>query len=318
MTQEVFAAFRREGFGIGAYFSKPDWHCPSYWWPYFPPKDRHPNYDLSRYPERWQQFKDFTWRQIEELMTGYGSVDVLWLDGGWVRPPLQDIDMNGIAALARRHQPGLLVVDRTVHGENENYRTPENEVPGQLLPYPWETCMPMATSWSYVPHDTYKSAGTLIRHLCRIVARGGNLLLNIGPDPNGELDPVAYERLAQIGVWMRINGEAIYDTRPVRPYERGDYAFTAKPDGTVYVLLLGKDDNATLSETVSIPSELAARAVQITLLGYGDLKAGQTQDGQTTVAIPATARAKPSSAWVFRLNPIRGAALPIIPREKRP
>ncbi|HWH68322.1 MAG TPA: alpha-L-fucosidase, partial [Candidatus Sulfotelmatobacter sp.] len=126
VTKEVFAAFRKEGFGIGAYFSKPDWHCPDYWWPYFPPRDRNPNYDLKRYPQRWRQYKDFTWKQIEELMTGYGSIDILWLDGGWVCPPHQDIDMNALATMARQHQPGLLVVDRSVAGENENYCTPEN------------------------------------------------------------------------------------------------------------------------------------------------------------------------------------------------
>jgi alpha-L-fucosidase len=304
IAREVFTAFRQQGFGIGAYFSKPDWHSPAYWWPYFPPRDRNPNYDLKRYPDRWKQFKEFTWKQIEELMTGYGSMDILWLDGGQVRPPRQDIDMNGIAAMARQHQPGLLVVDRTVAGENENYCTPENQVPGQLLPYPWETCMTMAGSWSYVPNDRYKSAGTLVRHLCRIVARGGNLLLNIGPGPDGEFDPVAYARLKEIGEWMKVNGEAIYDTRPVQPYERGQCAFTGKPDGTVYVLVLAKTDQEGLPETISLPAELAAKARQLTLLGYGDLKAGQTREGETAVSFPAEARNKPpcGHAWVVRLR----------------
>lgn len=304
VAKEVFATFREAGFGIGAYFSKPDWHSPFYWWPYFPPRDRNPNYDVTRYPDRWKQFKDFTWSQIEELMTGYGPIDLLWLDGGQVRPPRQDIDMDGLAAMARQHQPGLLVVDRTVTGPNENYCTPENEVPGQLLPYPWETCMTMANSWSYVPNDSYKSTGTLVRHLCRIVARGGNLLLNIGPGPDGEFDPVAYARLKEIGEWMKVNSEAIYDTKPLKPYERGDYAFTAKPDGTVYAILLAKNDNGTLPETVSIPAELAAKAAKISLLGYGALAVGETKDGETVVVVPAAARAKPpcAHAWAFRLE----------------
>ena len=71
---------------IGAYFSKPDWHSPDYWWPYFPPKDRNVNYDPAKYPERWNAFKNYTYNQIQELMTGYGNMDILWLDGGWVRP----------------------------------------------------------------------------------------------------------------------------------------------------------------------------------------------------------------------------------------
>jgi alpha-L-fucosidase len=159
LAKGVFDAFRAEGLWTGAYFSKPDWHSPYYWWPYFPPKDRNVNYLPTRYPERWQQFKDFTSGQIEELMTGYGPMDILWLDGGQVRPLNtidtnvswqkailidQDIDMASIAAMARKHQPGLLVVDRTVGGEYENYGTPEGHVPDADLGVPWETCRPWA------------------------------------------------------------------------------------------------------------------------------------------------------------------------------
>ena len=71
---------------IGAYFSKPDWHSPDYWWPYFATPDRNPNYDIKKYPERWARFVAFTHAQIDELMSNYGRVDILWLDGGWVRP----------------------------------------------------------------------------------------------------------------------------------------------------------------------------------------------------------------------------------------
>jgi alpha-L-fucosidase len=302
IAKEVFGAFRKEGFGIGAYFSKPDWHSPYYWWPYFPPKDRNPNYDLSRYASRWQQFREFTWKQIDELMTGYGSVDILWLDGGQVRPPQQDIRMNDLAAMARTHQPGLLVVDRTVSGENENYRTPENEVPGQLLPYPWETCMTMATSWSYVPHDKYKSPGTIVRHLCRIVASGGCLLLNIGPSPEGDFDPEAYDRLEKVGQWMKRNSEAIYETRPIKPYEQGNWVFTARRDGNVYAILLPKDDQEALPAKVAIPTEILAGRAQIQLLGFGELKAGETDDGKPTFTIPDAARTSLGNyAWVFKL-----------------
>lgn len=170
VTKEVFNAFRKDGFGVGAYFSKPDWHSPYFWWPYFPPLDRFPNYEEAKYPDRWQKFKDFTYNQIEELLNGdYGKVDILWLDGGWVRPhnaeeikehPRRndDVNMPRIAKMARSLQPGILVVDRSVGGLYENYRTPEQQVPDHILPYPWETCMTMGNSWSYVPHDVYKPA----------------------------------------------------------------------------------------------------------------------------------------------------------------
>ena len=144
--------------------------------------------------------------------------------------------------MARRHQPGLLVVDRTVTGRYENYRTPEQEVPEKPLPYAWETCMTMGDSWSYVPGDRYKSANRLIHLLVDIVSKGGNFLLNIGPSPEGEFAPEALDRLREIGAWMKVNGEAIYGTRPIAPYKEAKTCFTALPDGTVHAIYLADED----------------------------------------------------------------------------
>ena len=128
-------------------------------------------------------------------MTGYGPIDILWLDGGQVRPPEQDIDMPRLAAMARRHQPGLIVVDRTVGGGYEDYRTPEQEVPDKPLPYVWESCLTMGDQWSYKPDDRYKPTRTLIHLLVDIVSKGGNFLLNVGPDGDGQFPPIARQRL---------------------------------------------------------------------------------------------------------------------------
>jgi alpha-L-fucosidase len=266
ITKEIFSAFRKQNFLIGAYFSKPDWHSPYYWWPYFPPKDRNVNYNPAKYPEKWNQFKEFTYNQIQELMTGYGSVDILWLDGGWVRPRKtidtaivwqrdikfnQDIDMPKIAEMARKNQPGLIIVDRTVAGPYENYTTPEQEVPNQPLDHPWESCITMGNSWSYVPGDHYKSTQEIVQLLVKIVSRGGNLLMNIGPGPDGDWDPEAYKRLAGIGNWIKINGEGIYGSRSIAPYSDNKIYFTqSKDQKATYAYLLS--DN----EAVSIPAQL--------------------------------------------------------------
>src|SRR5436190_11249980 len=99
--------------------------------------------------------------------------------------------------------------------------------------------MTMANSWSYVPHDKYKSTNELIHTLVKIVGTGGNLLLNVGPDPNGEWDTAAYTRLKEIGEWMKINSEAIYNTKPLPdPIYNSTYFTIAKDNSVSYVLAL--------------------------------------------------------------------------------
>lgn len=319
VTLEIFNAFRDKGMGIGAYFSKPDWHCPDYWDLYFPPTDRNPNYSISRYPEKWQRYKDFTYGQIRELLTGYGDVDILWLDGGWVRQRRdtvmpdgkrmvnQDIDMAGLAKMARQLQPGILVVDRAVEGPNQDYLTPEQRIPEKPLDFPWETCLTMANSWSYVPGDTYKSSNELIHLLCRIVSRGGNLLLNIGPAPDGEWAPEAYQRLEDIGEWMKINSEAIYGTRPVLPYEKGEVVYTSK-ENKIYAIYLIDENSNEVPEIIEFPLP-GSRISRVELLGYaGKLKyeIGKTDINEHLVKISLAESIRKSykekPAIVFRIT----------------
>ncbi|MDM7974231.1 MAG: alpha-L-fucosidase [candidate division Zixibacteria bacterium] len=314
VAKEIFAAFRTQGFGIGAYFSKPDWHNPNYWWPYFPPFDRNVNYDIARYPERWEAFKTFTANQIRELMTDYGAIDILWLDGGWVQPMTaasprwgkhpcdQDIDMPRIAAMARSLQPGLIVVDRAVEGRYQNYRTPEQEVPDTALDYVWETCMTMATSWSYVSTDTYKPTSQLIRLLAEVAAKGGNLLLNIGPSPEGELPPTALARLAEIGAWMAVNGEAIYGSRAVAPYGEGRVCFTRSPDGSINAIYLAGDGEHRPPDSIAIASFAPKAGSEVRMRGVEDPVAWEPAAAGFVIHVPPSARVHPPCdyAWTFR------------------
>lgn len=121
----VLQAFRDQGFMLGTYFSKPDWHSQDYWWDVYPTKrGRNVNYDIKKWPWRWNRYKQFVYNQMCEITDPqrYGNVDILWLDGGWVcKENNQDIDMPHIAEGVRRNQPGLLIVDRTIGGPYENY-----------------------------------------------------------------------------------------------------------------------------------------------------------------------------------------------------
>ena len=317
---EVFNSFRNQGFWTGAYFSKPDWHNENYWWPYFPAKDRNVNYDPKKYPERWKAFQDFTYKQIEELMSDYGKMDLLWLDGGWVRPLStvdrsiewqqgikddQDINMPRIAEMARKKQPGLIVVDRSVTGPYENYTTPEQEVPKEPLPYPWETCMTMGNSWSFVPGDQYKSVPTLVNLLVKVVSRGGNFLLNIGPGPYGDFDTVAYARLKGLGEWMKINQEGIYESRPLAPYSTGNFYFTQHKSGSKkYAFLLAEKDQVKLPEIAEISGFVPQKNAKISILGAQNNLVWETDGKTTKIKIPATLRDKLSAqpAWCFLIQ----------------
>ncbi len=298
ISLEIFNAFRKKDFMAGAYFSKPDWHSEDYWWSYFPPKDRHQSYDKKQYPERWQRFCDFTYNQIDELMTNYGALDLLWLDGSWA-----GINMAPIVTMARKHQPGLIVVDRHGAAEYVNYLTPEQKIPDHYIPVPWETCMTLGRSWSYIEKENYKPSRQLIQMLVDIVAKNGNLLLNIGPGPDGDWHAEAYQRLADIGKWMKVNSESIYDTKPVAPYRQDKWAFT-KSEKARYLSYLPAEKENILPATISAPLKDVSRKTGITLLGTEKKLTWEQTGDSITISIPEAVRKQLAgeAVWVFKMN----------------
>ena len=324
VAKEIFSAFRAEGLWTGAYFSKPDWHSEYYWWPNFATPDRNVNYSISRYPDRWEKFVQFTHNQILELMTDYGPMDILWLDGGWVqkmtdeqvqayvhspgynfaRIQSQDIRMDELAAKAREKQPGLIVVDRAVEGPNQNYLTPENTVPKEQLDYPWESCMILGGGWSYSFNAKYMNGRQVVHLLTDIVAKGGNLLLNIGPSPEGTWDDGAYQALAETGAWMKVNGEAIYGTRKVFPYYQGNLYHTQKKDGTTRYAISLLQPGETLSELIVIDGIEPKNNLRVEMVGQkGKLSFVKSETG-VIIKIPKRLRVSGDQnyAVVFRIQ----------------
>ncbi|RZK61365.1 MAG: alpha-L-fucosidase, partial [Pedobacter sp.] len=296
ITKEVFNAFRKENFMMGAYFSKSDWNNENFWWSYFPVKDRGVNYDILKYPDRWKKFNDFTYNQVEELMNDYGKVDILWFDG---QPRME---MSSIVEMARKDQPGIIIVNRFGKPEYIDYLTPEQTIPEAFIPYPWETCLTMGRAWSYNKNEKYKPARKLVQILVDIVAKNGNLLLNVGPGPDGELHKEAYDRLEEIGKWIKVNGESIYGTKPVFPYRKDKWAFTGK-DKIQYVSYLPDEKELELAEKVMIPVSAINKNAKVTLLGTAKPLKWTKVDDQIQVEVPQQTISQFSGqpVWVFKI-----------------
>ena len=324
IAKEIFNEFREKDFLIGAYFSKPDWHSEYFWWNKFATPDRNANYQIKKYPDRWQKFVEFTHNQIDELMTDYGKIDILWLDGCWVRYYSekdleaerklvnyniyriqdQDINMKMIASNSRKRQPGLIVVDRAVPGLYQNYLTPENQVPDKTLPYPWETCMPITPSWSYEPGLEYKSTRKLIHTLVDIVAKGGNFLLNVAPTAEGDFEDEAYIRLKEIGEWMQINGEAIYNSHPLQPYKEGKICFTQLNNKYVYAIYLAEENENVLPEKLNFKNFIPPSKNKIQLLGTDIKLVGIKKENNFIIEFPSNIRnaAPNKNAWTLKFS----------------
>ena len=301
VTKEIFNAFRNENYMIGAYFSKPDWHSQYYWWDRYSTPNRNNNYDITRNPWRWNKFKEYTYNQIEELMNGdYGKIDILWLDGGWVRPAKpgdaerlgnaykgdQNIDMPKIASMTRKYQPDLLIVDRTIPGEFENYQTPERGIPDIQLNNPWESCITLGWDWGYVPTDIYKTPAKVIHLLIETVSKGGNLLLGIGPKPDGTLPDDVVTRLQRIGEWTGKNGEAIYNTRITPIYNDGKTWFTQSKDGEIIYAINCLEEGQPIPHKIIWKGNEPAKNAKMTLLQTGKTVKWEKTENGIEVQIP--------------------------------
>ena len=297
VAKYVFEAFRQKNFMIGCYFSKPDWHCEWFWNPYYSTPNRRQNYKIEQHKDWWKNYQTFTENQLGELMSDYGSMDILWLDGGWVTG--DDVNLDRVLEKARKTHPGLISVDRSIRGKNENYQTPERSIPATQLNYPWESCITLSNDWGWVPNAPYKSPEKVISILAEIVAKGGCLALGVGPTADGIIEQPVVDRLHKIGEWMRANGEAIYSTRTTPVYNDGKTWFTANKDGETLYAIYTVSDGETLPATIEWKGNLPKG--KMTLLQTGKKVKYSCEGDKVVVKLPEGLKNEPL-AFKFKLK----------------
>lgn len=222
-------SFNQHGIHVGAYYSKPDWHSPYYWQPGSDPIGRYASYDPLDDPATWSKFNQFVQKQLLEISQNYGDIDILWLDGGWVNSEHHEfLDMETTIGKMRQQQPQMLVVDRSIGGKFEDYVTPERKVPDQVPRKCWESNIPLAKNWGFVPNDIYKPFDEILTTMLEIVSLGGNIILGVGPKPDGTLPAEALAIMHQLGAWLKTYGDGIYGTRAIPRLKQANWYFTAK------------------------------------------------------------------------------------------
>ena len=295
IAKEVFNAYRNKGFMIGCYFSKPDWHSKWFWNPYYATPNRRINYKKQQHPDWWQNYRKFTQNQLNELTTDYGNIDILWLDGGWITG--EEIGLDTILVDARKRNPGMISVDRTIRGKNENYQTPEQCIPAKQLDIPWESCITLSHAWGWTPNAKFKSPNKVIGILSEIVAKGGCLALGVGPKADGTLQPEVVKNLLQIGNWLNKNGQAIYSTVNAAHYNDGKVWFTADKNGktlyAIYALEDGEKTPKTITWTENKPKG------KLILLQNGKSVKYTVKGNQVTVTLPSGLKNEPLA---FKFN----------------
>lgn len=223
VLKELAKECKRQGIALHLYYSHADWSRDDY------PRGRTAKGVTGRNEEliNWPSYYDFMNRQITELLTKYGPIRAIWFDGWWdhdedVTP--FDWQLDEQYALVHKLQPSCLVANNhhQVPFEGEDIQIFERDLPGEnthglsgqaISRLPLETCQTMNGMWGYkVIDQNYKSVDTLIRYLVSAAGKGANLLLNVGPQPNGELPAAAVERMKAMGEWLAVNGETVYAT----------------------------------------------------------------------------------------------------------
>ncbi len=300
LVRSFVEACRRHGLKVGLYYSPPDWYIDRRYMSFhyrsddqnrFPGRRHfdtrhHPCSLPPKPPEHDAQRRQLCHQRVGELLTNYGRIDLIWFDGGPQDPALGE--------LVRRLQPHIVVNSRSCDGD---YADTECQTPTEKFSGWFETChcwqesnLPGTTGksvdfWGYLKSEQYKSTVWMLTLLSRLRAWGGNLLVNVGPRPDGELPPVVYERFQETAAWMQRHRPAVIGCRPGPYPERASVPVTIQGHTWYVHLLPGEGQTATLQE---VPQPKT-----ISLLGSAELLAPSTfhwQGGTLTINTPPALR----------------------------
>jgi alpha-L-fucosidase len=284
VVKELAAACKKQGIEFGAYYSVCDWHHPDF--PLTSPGGniRRENSDLDSYNR-------YLLGQISELITNYGPLITLWNDVP------QQFKGRGATTirLVRRLQPSILINNRT--GDGGDYDTPEQKIGKFQLERPWESCMTISAHdhWAWAgTNDGVKSTGACLDMIIRGSGGDGNILLNVGPRPDGAIAPEQVARLKDIGSWLAKNGESIYGTRG-GPWKPTASIASTRKGNTIYVHILSWPE-----ESIKLPG-IPAKIVSARLLNGGKADVHQTDSGVAISVAPA-ARDEIDTVVALKLN----------------
>jgi alpha-L-fucosidase len=267
IVKELSEACKKQGIVFCVYHSIVDWHHPQAQAPLYPNYNAGQKDQTVVNPDFPKYFENYLKPEVKELLTNYGDIGVVWFDGDWIADYTTEMGKEFYKYI-REIQPNTIINNRVDKGRNGmsgidsagvfagDFFTPEQEIPATGIDSDWESCMTMNGSWGYKPSDhNWKSSEMLIRHLIDIVSKGGNFLLNVGPDSQGLFPPESVERLKAIGVWTKANGESIYGAK-ASPVDRPEWGrYTSKP-GVVYAHVFDwpADGVLTVSKDIKVKS----------------------------------------------------------------
>ena len=261
IVKELVDECHKQGIGVHFYYSLLDWTREDY----YPLGTT--GHGTGRWKDGdstghggWSSYNQFMLNQLTELLTNYGKIDAIWLDGWWDQPEGFNWHLNEIYSLIHKLQPACLIGNNHhyVPFEGEDFQMFERDLPGEnnaglsgqkISSLPLETCETMNGMWGYkIADQNYKSSQTIIQYLVRAAGNNANLLLNIGPMPTGELPGVALERLEQVGNWLKTNGESIYGTKGNTGIISGKWGTSTRKGKSIYLHLLDSSDTACVHD----------------------------------------------------------------------